>query len=103
MNFKMASKLWLELADVAEPGSEDRDDDFIFAERVILAHPPRDDMEAVLIAEVLAESIAGGERSDGLDVAAVRNLQSWVGRSLTGAVSPTAFRALARCPTHAAM
>ncbi|WP_417230667.1 hypothetical protein [Brevundimonas sp.] len=97
MNFEAATRLWLDLAD-AETG----DDAYCRAERVILEHLPRNDHEAVLIAEVLAESIAGGERSDGRDVIAVRNLQLWIGRSLTGEVVPIASRTLARVAARVA-
>lgn len=97
MSFETASRLWLDLAD-AESG----DDAYFRAERLILEHRPRSDHEAILIAEVLAESIAGGERSDGRDVLAARNLQLWIGRSLTGEVVPTAARTLARVAARAA-
>lgn len=91
MSFESAARLWLDLAD-AESG----DDSYFHAEMLILEHLPCTDHEAVLIAEVLAESIAGGERSDGRDVLAARNLQLWIGRSLTGKMMPTAARTLAR-------
>lgn len=96
MSFESASRLWLDLADAEDPGAGADDDAYDRAEQLILEHRPRNDHEAVLIAEVLAESILGGERSDGRDVLATRNLQLWIGRSLTGEVVPTAARTLAR-------
>ncbi|WP_339871534.1 hypothetical protein [uncultured Brevundimonas sp.] len=97
MSFESATRLWLDLAD-----SETGDDAYDRAERLILAHRPRSDHEAVLIAEVLAESIAGGERSDGRDVLAARNLQLWIGRSLTDERLPIAARTLARVAARVA-
>jgi|TARA_R110002124_G_scaffold27166_1_gene97118 hypothetical protein len=97
MSFVTAARLWLDLAD-----TESGDDAYFQAERLILEHRPCDDLQAVLIAEVLAESIAGGERSDGRDVLAARNLQLWVGRSLTGEGIPTDARTLARVAVRVA-
>lgn len=97
MSFEAAARLWLDLAD-----AESSDESYSLAERLILEHRPRNDQEAVLIAEVLAESIAGGERSDGRDIRAARNLQLWVGRSLTGETVPTAARTLARVAARVA-
>jgi len=96
-SFESATRLWLEMAD-----AESDDDAYLCAERLILDHRPRNDHEAVLIAEVLAESIAGGERSDGRDVLAARNLQLWIGRSLTGEVVPVGARTLARVAARVA-
>tara|TARA_R110000764_G_scaffold32202_3_gene73227 strand:+ start:593 stop:913 length:321 start_codon:yes stop_codon:yes gene_type:complete len=101
MSFEAAARLWLDLADAVDPEVDASDDAYQCAERLILEHRPRADHEAVLVAEVLAESIAGGERSDGRDVLAARNLQLWVGRSLTGEVVPTAARTLARVAARA--
>lgn len=92
MTFQSASRLWLELADVSESSTPDRDEAYLAAEQTILDRRPRDDGEAMLIAEVLAESIAGGERSDGRDVTALRNLQVWIGRSLSRDRVPAAAR-----------
>ena len=100
MSFESASRLWLDLADAEDPGPGD--DAYDRAEQLILEHRPRNDHEAVLIAEVLAESILGGARSDGRDVLAARNLQVWIGRSLTGEVAPTAARTLARVAARVA-
>lgn len=102
MSFESASRLWLDLADASDPGFDTGDDAYFRAEQLILEHRPRTDHEAVLIAEVLAESIAGGERSDGRDVLAARNLQLWIGRGLTGEVVPTAARTLARVAARVA-
>lgn len=95
MSFEAATRLWLELADAADLCDEHCDTYFV-AERLILDHRPRNDHEAVLVAEVLAESISGGERSDGRDVVAARNLQVWIARGLTGESVPTSARPLAR-------
>ncbi len=100
MSFESASRLWLDLTDAVESG--DGEDAYDRAERLILEHCPRNDQEAVVIAEVLAESIAGGERSDGRDVLAARNLQVWIGRSLTGDVEVRTPRTLARAAVRAA-
>jgi hypothetical protein len=100
MSFEAASRLWLELADAVDEAPEHGDDSYGLAERLILDHRPCSDREAVLIAEVLAESIAAGERSDGRDVVAARNLQIWIGRTLTGEAEPTAARTLARVASH---
>jgi hypothetical protein len=96
MSFESASRLWLDLADAPDPGSDSGNDAYLLAECLILEHCPRNDHEAIVVAEVLAESILGGERSDGRDVLAARNLQVWIGRSLTGEIEPTAARTLAR-------
>lgn len=102
-SFKSAARLWLDLADIDDPARDSGDETYLLAERLILDHRPSSDHEAILIAEVLAESIAGGERSDGRDIIAARNLQLWIGRSLTGEAEPTAARILARIAARAAV
>lgn len=53
-------------------------------ERFILRHPPASDAEALMVLEVIVESIRTGRRSDGLDLVGARNLQAWLSRDLPG-------------------
>ena len=92
---RLVFREWLELIDIpdlddAAAARLDR------AELKVLQHRPSDAAEAVMMLEVLAESIAAGGRSDGLDKIAAQNLKAWVGTSFQiGAGAQKGPRALA--------
>ena len=93
---RLAFREWLELIDVPDldDAAAERLDR---AEYKVLRHRPSDAAEAVMVLEVLAESIAAGGRSDGLDNLAAHNVKSWLGETLTTVVAAqTSARALAR-------
>ena len=93
---RLAFREWLELIDVPDldDAAAERLDR---AEYSVLKHRPSDAAEAVMILEVLAESIAAGGRSDGLDNIAAHNVKIWLGGTFnTVAAAQKTARALAR-------
>ncbi|RZI98647.1 MAG: hypothetical protein EON90_12655 [Brevundimonas sp.] len=78
---------WLGLIDVPDL-DDDAADRLDRAELELLQHRPSDAVEAVMILEVLAESIAAGGRCDGLDRVAAHNLKAWLGASIPTATPP---------------
>lgn len=75
MKFQEAIDAWLELRDSIEEEMTDR---LEAVEVFLLNWKPKSMMEAAMLCEVVAHSMDCGERSDGLDRRAVRNLRSFL-------------------------
>lgn len=73
LSFQQAYDLWSgrDLLDEADIHLD-------IAEEAILKNPPASPREAVAIADVLLENLETGLRSDGLDLAALRQIRGWL-------------------------